>query len=365
MKPVLHIVAVAAWLAPLWASQAAVAAAETPQLVAAVDPASLVMQPPVGVLTPESSGMPSPPQTGHGNPPLPGSVSAPYAGQRIAELEAAAQRGDTKAAIELATKYAHAEGVPRDQSKANQLLCGAAKYGSAEGLFQLGWAYANGRGVTRSETTASALFRRAADRGHDHAAKLLAVVPESADAKLPDCAVPAALPVAVLPPAPPGLVADLPEPQVPMAPKEIMQLVNKLAPQYEIDANLALAVIYAESAFNPQALSHANAQGLMQLIPETAERFGVKNPYKPDENIKGGLAYLRWLLAYFQGDVPLALAGYNAGEGAVDKHRGIPPYNETRDYVKKITNMYRRLTHPYNSSIVSPSPVISQLKRMM
>jgi soluble lytic murein transglycosylase-like protein len=138
--------------------------------------------------------------------------------------------------------------------------------------------------------------------------------------------------------------------------------VNRLAPQYEIDSNLALAVIYAESAFNTQALSSANAQGLMQLIPETAERFGVKNTYKPDENIKGGLAYLRWLLAYFQGDVSLALAGYNAGEGAVEKHRGIPPYNETRDYVKKIIGMYRRLAHPFNPSIVKPSPVISQIK---
>jgi soluble lytic murein transglycosylase-like protein len=114
-------------------------------------------------------------------------------------------------------------------------------------------------------------------------------------------------------------VADhLLQPNIPLAPKEIMQLVQRLAPQYQVDSNLALAVIWAESAFNPAALSPAKAQGLMQLIPETAERFGVKRPYDPDENIKGGLAYLRWLLAYFQGDVSLVLAAYNAGEGAVE-----------------------------------------------
>ena len=205
------------------------------------------------------------------------------------------------------------------------------------------------------------------DRGHEHATKMLAVVQEPTDVSLPACMAPAALPVAVaLPPKP--VLVDLigqPEPQVPMAPKEITQLVQKLAPQYGIDSNLALAVIYAESAFNSNALSPANAQGLMQLIPETAERFGVKKPFNPDENIKGGLAYLRWLLAYFQGDVSLVLAAYNAGEGAVEKHRGIPPYNETRDYVKKIIGMYRRLIHPYNSGIVKPSPVISQLRSTM
>lgn len=78
-----------------------------------------------------------------------------------------------------------------------------------------------------------------------------------------------------------------------------------------------LAVIEAESGFNSQARSVKNAQGLMQLIPETAERFGVQDPYDPVQNLQGGMAYLRWLLAYFQGDVRLSLAGYNAGEGAV------------------------------------------------
>lgn len=284
----------------------------------------------------------------------------------IANLMADAQAGNTSAQVELGVKYAYAEGVPKDQQKANQLFCGAAKYGSVEGLYNLGWAYANGRGVTRDDGVAARLFAMAADRGHPHASRLLSVVPVNGDAPVPACMQPETLPIAKpLPPATRDVESDFAEVQIPMAPKEVQQLVQRLAPQFEVDSNLALALIWAESAFNAAALSPAKAQGLMQLIPETAERFGVKRPFNPDENVKGGLAYLRWLLAYFQGDVPLVLAAYNAGEGAVEKYRGIPPYNETRDYVKKITGVYRRLTHPYNASIVKPSPVIEQLKRSM
>ncbi|HWO42804.1 MAG TPA: lytic transglycosylase domain-containing protein, partial [Candidatus Eisenbacteria bacterium] len=114
---------------------------------------------------------------------------------------------------------------------------------------------------------------------------------------------------------------------------------------------------------NPTAVSPKKAQGLMQLIPETAERFGVKKVFNPVENIKGGLAYLRWLLAFFQGDVRLVLAAYNAGERAVEKYRGIPPYAETRSYVEKITTIYKRATHPYESNIVEPSAVLARIKR--
>jgi Transglycosylase SLT domain/Sel1 repeat len=280
----------------------------------------------------------------------------------IYDLEAVAKQGDLQAQVELADKYAHAEGVPKDLQKANGLYCRAARYGHAEGQFKLGWVYANGRGVPRDDGVAAVLFKMAADRGHEHAAKLLTVVNEQSEVKMPACLLPDALPPAS--PLPAQIAVDEADGPMPIAPKDITLLVQRLAPQFEIDSRLALALISVESAFNPSALSPAKAQGLMQLIPETAERFGVKRPFNPDDNIKGGLAYLRWLFAYFQGDVSLVLAAYNAGEGAVDKYRGIPPYNETRDYVKKITGMYRKLTHPYNPSIVKPSPVISQLKRM-
>lgn len=99
---------------------------------------------------------------------------------------------------------------------------------------------------------------------------------------------------------------------------------------------LALAVIAVESAGRVDAVSSANAQGLMQLIPATAERFGVSDVFDPTQNIRGGIAYLDWLIGHFDGDVVLALAGYNAGEGAVRRNNGVPPFAETRDYVPKV-----------------------------
>ncbi len=272
------------------------------------------------------------------------------------DLEISAKQGDPKAQVELAVKYAHAEGVPRDLGKANSLYCLAAKQGYAEGQFKLGWVYANGRGVPRNDSVAAVLFKMAADQGHEYAARLLSVVHAQPDVQMPTCLLPDPPPVAVVPQEDPAVTI--------MAPKEIMQLVQRLAPHYAVDSNLALALISVESAFNPSALSPKKAQGLMQLIPATAERFGVKKVFNPDENVKGGLAYLRWLLAYFQGDVSLVLAAYNAGEGAVEKYRGIPPYAETRDYVRKITGIYKKTTHPYNPDVVRPSAIIAQAKRM-
>ena len=108
------------------------------------------------------------------------------------------------------------------------------------------------------------------------------------------------------------------------------------ARKHQVSEALILAVIAVESAGKPAARSHAGAEGLMQLIPATAKRFGVSNSLDPVQNINGGAAYLNWLLGTFKGDVLLALAGYNAGEGAVMKHKGVPPYSETRDYVVKV-----------------------------
>jgi hypothetical protein len=93
--------------------------------------------------------------------------------------------------------------------------------------------------------------------------------------------------------------------------------------------------------------------GLMQLIPETAEWFSVKNILDPIENIRGGMAYLRWLLSYFRGDVTLTLAAYNAGEGAVDKYGGVPPFTETLAYVQKIRALYPFDRHPYDATITT------------
>ncbi len=118
--------------------------------------------------------------------------------------------------------------------------------------------------------------------------------------------------------------------------------INMVARQYNLQPALLHAVITVESAYNPNAKSHANAHGLMQLIPATAQRFGVIDIYDPIQNMQGGAAYLRYLLDYF-GDVSLALAGYNAGEGAVRKYGNkIPPYKETMNYVPKVLEYYQK-----------------------
>jgi soluble lytic murein transglycosylase-like protein len=130
--------------------------------------------------------------------------------------------------------------------------------------------------------------------------------------------------------------------------RRIVQIVVQEALAFRLDPRLVLAVIRAESAFDPMARSARNAVGLMQLIPETAQRFSVRDPSDPLENVRGGMAYLRWLLAYYRGDVPLVLAAYNAGEGAVDRHRGVPPFAETIGYVQRIRAMYPFDRHPFD-----------------
>ncbi|HKG96499.1 MAG TPA: lytic transglycosylase domain-containing protein, partial [Pyrinomonadaceae bacterium] len=113
-----------------------------------------------------------------------------------------------------------------------------------------------------------------------------------------------------------------------------------------VDPRFIHAVIWQESKYVTQARSHAGAQGLMQLMPATAKRFGCDDPNDPVSNIQAGTKYLSWLLKRFSGNVELALAGYNAGEGAVDKYDGIPPYNETQNYVKIISKRYGKIYHP-------------------
>ncbi|TCT23703.1 uncharacterized protein DUF4124 [Thiobaca trueperi] len=118
-------------------------------------------------------------------------------------------------------------------------------------------------------------------------------------------------------------------------------LISANARRYGLSPGLLHAVIRAESAYNPEAVSSAGAQGLMQLMPDTAARYGVSDSFNPVENVRGGAAYLRDLLDMFDQDLRLALAGYNAGEGAVMKHgRQIPPYAETQTYVRKVLDYY-------------------------
>jgi len=113
-----------------------------------------------------------------------------------------------------------------------------------------------------------------------------------------------------------------------------------------VDPRFIHAVINQESKYNPKAVSYVGAQGLMQMMPATAKRFGLKDPFDATANVAAGTKYLAWLLKRFDGDVSLTLAGYNAGEGAVDKFKGVPPYGETQNYVKKIVSNYGKTYHP-------------------
>ena len=125
-------------------------------------------------------------------------------------------------------------------------------------------------------------------------------------------------------------------------PSKFNDLINRMAARYHLDRHLVHAVIRAESAYNPEAVSRAGAVGLMQLMPATAERFGVKNRRDPADNLRGGMLYLRHLMLLFD-DVTLALAAYNAGEGAVSRYGNkIPPYKETQTYVRRVLSFYRQ-----------------------
>src|SRR6266542_1921738 len=114
-------------------------------------------------------------------------------------------------------------------------------------------------------------------------------------------------------------------------------IIAEAAAEYDLDPALIRAVMRAESAFNPMVVSPAGAQGLMQLMPALAEEMGVVDPFDPRQNIMGGAKYLRWLLDHNRGNIPLSLAGYNAGPTIVAKYRKVPPFRETQNYVKKIT----------------------------
>lgn len=235
---------------------------------------------------------------------------------------------------ELATRYEHGRGVKQDYEKAFRLYCMAADRGDVESYYALGWMYFNSRGVERNPAVAAGWFKRAATDGDPAAARMLTVLAAVQPRQDPHCT-----PLAL---------------QNPPDRQQIELWVRIWAPAYGLDADLVLEVIRAESGFNPQARSHRDARGLMQLIPATARRFGVTDIWDPSQNMHGGMAYLQWLVQRFDGEVQLVLAAYNAGENAVESYQGIPPYRETRNYIKRIVRNYPKAVHP-----VIDSPVIS------
>jgi soluble lytic murein transglycosylase-like protein len=125
-----------------------------------------------------------------------------------------------------------------------------------------------------------------------------------------------------------------------LSPETVDKAIEAAAQRHGVDANLVRAVVKVESNFNPRAVSRKGAMGLMQLMPSTAKSLNVGNAFDPNQNVDGGVRHLKSLLQDYNGNLELSLAAYNAGSGAVNRSRGIPPYQETRDYVKKITELY-------------------------
>jgi len=222
------------------------------------------------------------------------------------------------------------DGVPRQIDLAIHLFCSLAWNGHPKAAFELGWIYLSGRDLPKDEVRGMAWINESATLA-DPPARRLGKRPSDNTPTQPDCVVPDRVGNWTI-----WTPAD--------AVKEdtLAGLTQEMAPRYGLDPSLVLAIIEVESAFDPRAISSKGAQGLMQLMPATSTRFGVQDPFDPVQNLAGGMAYLRWLLKQFRGNLPKALASYNAGEHAVARHGGIPPYPETQDYVKKVLTRYQQ-----------------------
>jgi soluble lytic murein transglycosylase-like protein len=257
-------------------------------------------------------------------------------------------------------EQAYAAQVAGWLPEAADRYCQAARLGQVDAQYRLGHLLTDSADpAQRAQGLASLAL--AAQRGHGLAQALLAQLQAAASTAgkalvmgdPPQCqltgeALALAMPALLVPPPTEAVPHEVVERYVlalPADKRRNAQLIQYLAPRFSVDPRFALAIARAESNFDAEAVSPKNAQGLMQLIPDTAERFGVRNIRDPEQNVRGGLAYLKWLLARFDGDVALASAAYNAGERAVERHGGVPPYAETQDYVKRILRFYRATVH--------------------
>jgi soluble lytic murein transglycosylase-like protein len=260
---------------------------------------------------------------------------------------------------ELARHYEQAIGYRRDYGRARQLYCAAARLNHGPAQMRLAWMYANGLGAPRDTDLAAAWLEVAAANGDLKARRFLAFVGEPAIRRKPRCTYESrydAYAVATIFGVDSGIAINTPERE------QIAHWVRRLAPAYSLDPDLILAIIQTESNFDPLARSPKNALGLMQLLPSTAARFGVEDRANPVQNLHGGMAYVRWLLSFFDGDLRLSLAGYNAGERAVERYLGVPPYRETRQYIDRVLKAYGRDEHPEVESVVEPSAVIGAVE---
>ena len=241
-------------------------------------------------------------------------VAAPAAGTR----QPVAQTADS---VALAERYENGESVRQDYREALALYCRAAGRGDPRAFFHLGWMYLNGRGVARSDATAVMWLRKAAGGGLPQAANLLKLLAGVPSSPMRGCQ---------------GRTIGV---TLAHAPPAIRALADETALHVGINPHLLLSVMAVESGFNPRAVSPKLAAGLMQLMPQTAARFGVEDRFDPRDNLRGGATYLRALLDMFDGNLTLALAAYNAGEATVLARGGVPPYPETINYVAAVKRL--------------------------
>jgi soluble lytic murein transglycosylase-like protein len=228
-------------------------------------------------------------------------------------------------------------------------FCEAARMGSAEGHYRAGLAALKLDAIEAQGALFH--FRAAEELGHVRAIEAIVQHASVLRGQLlrnpPDCLVAPpdliALRASVPDKALPGLDFALYSQRLPKDRKTVLELVEKMARESVLEVSFVMAIAAAESNFNTKARSPKNAMGVMQLIPATAERFGVKDPYDAHQNIRGGIRYLEWLHRRFKGDLKLVAAAYNSGEGAVDRHKGVPPYTETQLYVQKVLRYTSRV----------------------
>lgn len=255
-------------------------------------------------------------------------ASAPAAAPGWSRLIDAAS---AKEQVAWGERYEQGGGVRRNLYRAVALYCSAAEKGDPLAAYRLGRVYATSNpGLPRDDALAAAWLRRAAAKGASYASGMLGLIGKVRKVE-PACRLPKGG----------GLQLASLSAVSPAERKAVEDAVHTMAPRFGLDPRLVLAVIAAESAFDRMAVSPKGAQGLMQLMPDTASRFGVADAFDAEQNLRGGMTYLAWLLDQFRGDVDLALAGYNAGEKAVEQYRGIPPYDETREYVRRVRTTYR------------------------
>ncbi len=237
------------------------------------------------------------------------------------------------------------------------MYCEAAKLGSTEAQYRLGMLFLIGKGVPENRAYAASLFSMASQQGHRQAFDMLETV-SFKEQTLPACLLSDALPEKGTGYAGDTVQIDRYLQTLPRSKFWIIHLTRKISDRYDVDPHFVLSIMTVESNFQTGAQSSKSAMGLMQLIPKTAERFNVKNAFDASQNIRGGVRYLRWLLSYYRGNIELVTAAYNAGEKAVDRYVGIPPYPETRDYVKRLKRLYQRKTHTYDETLTTPSPIM-------